>query len=91
MYVKVSAGQGLAAPYLPPDEDGAFITPKKKAVRSLDKEIEVRDSCFRPNNRFTPRSLPNQATVPLDGGIPTMRNSWNSGCGVSLPACFVFN
>ena len=39
--VKISSGQGLAAPYLPPSPDGAFGTPVKKSARSLQKEIEV--------------------------------------------------
>ena len=41
--VKFASGHGLAAPpYLSPDDDGVFVTPKKKTPRSLsNKEIEV--------------------------------------------------
>ena len=39
--VKISSGQGFAAPYLPPDEEGAFVTPTKKKPRSLAKEMGV--------------------------------------------------
>ena len=42
--VNISSGQGLAAPYLPPDIDGAFVTPKKRKPRSLAEAMEVRIS-----------------------------------------------
>ena len=38
---KFSSGQGHKSPYSPFGEDGAFITPKKKTPRSLEKDIEV--------------------------------------------------
>ena len=42
--VSFASGQGHAVPYLPPDDDGEFVTPKKKKVaRVLLKDIEV---CF---------------------------------------------
>ena len=42
--VRISSGQGLAAPYLPPNSDGAFVTPTKKKPRSLEEAIEVCES-----------------------------------------------
>ena len=41
--VKFTSGQGLAAPYIPPGEDGAFVTPKKRKSRS-SSDTEVRPS-----------------------------------------------
>ena len=40
--IKLSSGQGLAAPFLPPEADGAFVTPKRKVSRSIKKDIEVK-------------------------------------------------
>ena len=37
-----ASGQGHKSPYSPFAKDGAFITPKKKATRSLEKDLEVR-------------------------------------------------
>ena len=39
--VSFASGQGHAAPYLTPAEDGGFVTPNKSVARSLRKEIEV--------------------------------------------------
>ena len=39
--IKISSRQGFAAPYLPPDEEGAFVTPTKWKPRSLDEEMAV--------------------------------------------------
>ena len=39
--IKFSSGQGHKSPYSPFGEDGAFITPKKRNPRSLQKDIEV--------------------------------------------------
>ena len=47
--IKISAGQGLAAPYQPPSSDGAFVTPTKKHARSIQKEIEVKHATASHN------------------------------------------
>ena len=40
--VKITSGQGLAAPYIPPGEDGAFVTPKKrKSCSSSETEVQL--------------------------------------------------
>ena len=39
--VRISSGQGHMAPYFPPDEEGAFVTPEKRKPHSIQKEIEV--------------------------------------------------
>ena len=40
--VKITSGQGLAAPYILPEADGAFVTPKKRKSSSTSDTAEVR-------------------------------------------------
>ena len=46
--VKISVGQGHGVPYSPFADDGAFVRPKPRAVRSLDASIEVVSFSFFP-------------------------------------------
>ena len=84
--VKVAAGQGLAAPYLPPSPGGAFVTPTKRTARSLTKEIEVSQRFNgRGKNKIQQtigslRHVPFlQAVAPANGGIVPRQNAWEGG------------
>ena len=82
--IKISARQGFAAPYLPPNEEGTFVTPTKRKPRSLDEQMAVSPPAELAAifNSVTP-SLPHlQAVTPAKDGNLVNKNAWESGCEV---------